>query len=948
MTATQTRLLALLAVTGACASANAQFTVNLSGATLLQNFIRDPLSTVDVIDVNLDGRSRTGLPPVTQQLVFAVGDNPAGLPGSPSFPNASHWVVQYRSVGSVNGIRDLARFGRPTVVTEPREGPLMDWRRTESISWQHRVFIDNANTSPIRIASIFDASPLNPSALPNRSITTAGTEFAFVAAGSTTGGVQVDIAPVDVPTSWGVLTAGTASAIDKPLSPGYGTNNRVAVNTAGVLQDGSNERNRWDLVNLAAEGRNLNLASPNTNTIYDTTFTFAPVAGMANRGVNQSNFTMAELRHLMGAGRLPNGENLTAVTRSVGSGTHNAFMNSIGLDPSYGVGEAIGPESSAPLEHVLGDLYNPGNAQGSGLLETKLRNTRLGIGYSGSERAVVSNTVTQRRFDLIAIRADGGTDFVRSGITRIINNGLRGQTDPDGGTYSVDGWRIGGPAILATLGDPRSAPVNKGGDASNTNPDMDNIAAASYVNNITRAIAITAASPTCPLPPAAQRGPAEALLTRFVLVDATDRVQRLAPTVDPQDFIINPAPTAVRQGLANLYLTCTDALGVYRDEGPGGVYDSARGLYNEYQSPSRQRSTDSPPRTTNYSDNRIDSYRTLNNINIGYNVRMDQAPVPVDAYERNRTAGDFNGDGQRNINDTREMMQAFRFGHDDTRATGTWDGGDVEGGTITAARGAHAIPEMLGDHNGDGNFDARDIRYAADGLALVGGNLDRKAGFTAVDNEWFTITGNFFYSDASGGGVVTLATGTAYKAGDARADIAGGTGVTRGFAPIGNDGAVDAKDIDYVSLQFRAGDVNWASNLSAAVLTDLSADITGDLVINRDDVTDLLNNVLCTRWWDVNLDGTVDQADRDIVTANLNTAGGWARGDVNNDGQVTNDDLVLICAADFNGDGSADFFDYLDFVAAFDSEVCYADFNGDSAVDFFDYLDFVAAFDAGC
>jgi hypothetical protein len=54
------------------------------------------------------------------------------------------------------------------------------------------------------------------------------------------------------------------------------------------------------------------------------------------------------------------------------------------------------------------------------------------------------------------------------------------------------------------------------------------------------------------------------------------------------------------------------------------------------------------------------------------------------------------------------------------------------------------------------------------------------------------------------------------------------------------------------------------------------------------------------------------------------------------------------CAADFNGDNQADFFDYLDFVQAFDSEDPAADFNGDSQVDFFDYLDFATAFDAGC
>lgn len=54
------------------------------------------------------------------------------------------------------------------------------------------------------------------------------------------------------------------------------------------------------------------------------------------------------------------------------------------------------------------------------------------------------------------------------------------------------------------------------------------------------------------------------------------------------------------------------------------------------------------------------------------------------------------------------------------------------------------------------------------------------------------------------------------------------------------------------------------------------------------------------------------------------------------------------CPADFNGDDEVDFFDYLDFVAAFASSDPSADFNRDSFIDFFDYLDFVAAFSSEC
>ncbi len=66
-------------------------------------------------------------------------------------------------------------------------------------------------------------------------------------------------------------------------------------------------------------------------------------------------------------------------------------------------------------------------------------------------------------------------------------------------------------------------------------------------------------------------------------------------------------------------------------------------------------------------------------------------------------------------------------------------------------------------------------------------------------------------------------------------------------------------------------------------------------------------------------------------------------------GSVSSTEAVLtICAADFNCDSTVDFFDYLDFVDSFSSNLAAADFNGDSTIDFFDYLDFVDAFSIGC
>ena len=58
---------------------------------------------------------------------------------------------------------------------------------------------------------------------------------------------------------------------------------------------------------------------------------------------------------------------------------------------------------------------------------------------------------------------------------------------------------------------------------------------------------------------------------------------------------------------------------------------------------------------------------------------------------------------------------------------------------------------------------------------------------------------------------------------------------------------------------------------------------------------------------------------------------------------------MAICLANFNCDAAGvDYRDYFEFVDAFSRSDTRGDYNRDSAIDFFDYLDFVAAYAAGC
>src|SRR5581483_9613877 len=77
--------------------------------------------------------------------------------------------------------------------------------------------------------------------------------------------------------------------------------------------------------------------------------------------------------------------NLVVCTRDVGSGTRNGFMNAIGVDPSFGIGDNIGAQSTLSTQNLLGPHFYPTNKGAtSGMLST-LRNHRLAVGYAGAE-----------------------------------------------------------------------------------------------------------------------------------------------------------------------------------------------------------------------------------------------------------------------------------------------------------------------------------------------------------------------------------------------------------------------------------------------------------------------------------------------------------------------------------------------------------------------------------
>jgi len=867
---------------GAASVATAQpYMVNGTGATLLQFVFKRPASTNDFIDVDGDC------------LLAIDGDQLAPFDSSFPWRPDQHWQVTYRLVGSVNGFAELRDWGF-TYLTMP---DLDDGANTytsafsdESL-WNRDVFVSAGIPQ-----GFYNAA--NPGGTPVRSLMD-GSFLVTTSTDPAIAGILVDFAAIDVPIGWSVRQENGSPKFNRvPGAPGYGDNPAPIVKKDGTEVDTEDSR----LPSLFGFNGpiNVNYDTADEFTAYDALIANAPIGPMVNYGVGRDEMHMSDLRFLFATGRLSTGENLMAVTRDVGSGTRNAWANGICLDPSWCVGENIGARTVSTTNDRLGPDFQPSNKGGSSRVEATVINHRLGIGHTGAERGASAGWLTGGRADYLAVISDlkGGTVAARPNLINVLDGG-------------PNGFNIQGPAVIASIGDPKSAPPELGGygmiepfldwgldgisgtndtgegncqydagepfsdmngngvrDAVESrppehtlNPAMRNEQGAAYINNITRSVQAFSQVPS------ADENlftPGEYMALNYVLVAASLNVPQNPPPPDAGciPLIPNPEPNPA------LYDFILNESGNVLGTPPFNSFNfGTAGV--------------APTRKTGetYSDGVV-----------GGGNYIDQAGNPVSYGSslnmRNKVSGDFNNDAKRDLNDALEMMKAYH----------------ARNGGPAWQPGTPAVIEVLGDFNGDGNFDAADIRYWADGLAIdpATGKVDRAKGFKAVDDAWQTLTGNnnFFGTTIEGG--------LPYMSGDSAADVAGpGSLHTRGFAPIGHDGVIDMHDVDYIRAQFIGnafvtdGAATW-EDINEAVGFDLSGDVTGDLVVDQDDV--------------------------DAVLAILG----------------------MDCPADFNGDTIVNSLDFIAFLNAYTAGDPKADFNGDTVINSLDFIAFLNAYVAGC
>lgn len=857
-------LLAGLAAGGALAlvAPAQQRQVNGAGATLFVDFFRFPACTNDFIDVDGDG------------IFGGIDTDGDGIPDSaddlarqsPVLWSTSWWIFQYRSVGSVEGFTEFLEFQAC--------GDL-----PESVPSERGII----NRNDFAITGV-------PQSIAGTSFCTDDTDADGIpnASGTPICPTRIDFGNTDVPSLWALRAPSeTGPAWNrKPGQSGYGANPfpTRGSDANGCTQTGGDTR-------LPAFGRdcdgdgvpefffNLNVANPDLRTIFDTPIALSPVAVCANRGTGLQNIGYTDMQYNLVTGRLPTGENLFGQTRDVGSGTRNLNHNTFGVDPSWGNGDNVGRRINTTTRTLLGPCHQVAQCGGSSITESALQNNRLAFGYTGlfgPSRAIADALAGNYEILNVIKDIDGDGDGLIDGTTpvRPTLQTCIANSNPN------TGYQIQAIQTINTIGDPNANRDPSDPLYNPTNPPMADQNTADWLNNIVSSIDAFNGNPASA---ANAQMPGDLLARKFLLTSAADA---LPVATNPTNFVPNSNLNSVLQSwiLANsdIVLENTPAFGSVNPAGKVPVRQSNPDF-------------DGDGVTDSYNDGSVTGTYT-------YKGR-DGVLYPLNGglrlSERNRVQADFNRDGQRNWLDIAGMVQAVGLVLDANPANDfdyEFPAAYPEGN-----RGQQnfdvIVVHVVGDVNGDGNFNAEDLRYFADGLALdpVTRRLNRAEGFTRVDNAWTTglpgrPAGNFFNTSI----VDACGNSRPYAAGASRFDVFGSVvGPQRGAVPTGFDGVVNEADYCYIWQNIGA----W-SNLDAAARIDLSCDMNGDLVVNAADAEALIESAWGRCLGDLDCNGSVDIGDLATLLANFGRTSGvsYSTGDLDCNGLVDLNDLVLLLA----------------------------------------------------
>jgi hypothetical protein len=776
---------AVLAPMGVASQAHAQETISTAGSTALRNwFVVNGTTFTDVqpntqINLNGTGLGQTQFPQhvtdwaangsggstLVYQLAPSSVVNPSIQEGASNYVDqADALQFQYQESGSVEGILELANdqiapvaYVTNNIDRNPTSGNAV-WSNYNEIggisAGGHTVtaFNENPASGAIGTGNTGNAfSTLNDfypnGAVFNSSIGASAVvsqpvpQFTASGANVSVGGqAAVQLAVSDaVPKQVFANTTGTAASepwFSTPSNAGYGSGNTLLTAPANTTIATLGQP-QYRQVYQSASSLNMAANASNPRSTTGATFGTGPwnTAGLgnlnsqyvastatlfvANPGTGLTQVDRTDAQWLETTGRLANGAAFNMTTRDVNSGTRNVAALETGIDPTWASGvndDGDGNSSTGgTLQAEIGSGIKFSNkTAGGNQLRPTVQANRFAVGtLSINDANGVANTTSANPIRALAYSdsTNGSAPYVNASYFTIAGvntssgvyaNSSYASANPTGQQYTIFQNEQ-----FVTLKSPNAATYNVSANTTTLQGDP-NGDVESLLNNTLNSVSAYNTSASSPASPAAGLISQGYIIPQYMAVQKAQNGLNVAGTASA--IVANPnyTPALSDPNFAGLVSALTNSAPALVTAGSGSDYGATK------------------------------LYGSGKGLSSGYN-----GAIPITAYNTSATAtaaggnyllGNFNQTGVRDFYSAVVQAQQAQAALDASGAGNsvfTADGGLPNSTVVTTGTPVDLMQSggatkgdliTLGDLNGDGKFDGRDLYLMAVDASLSDAN----------------------------------------------------------------------------------------------------------------------------------------------------------------------------------------------------------------------------------
>ncbi|MGA2498883.1 MAG: hypothetical protein ABSH20_14165, partial [Tepidisphaeraceae bacterium] len=807
---------------GNAANPNAAVTISLSGSTAMRNFTTSAGITLLTPGTSItlhNGTAGAGTTYIatndgfTQyQLAsrnFTAADtysNPQAGTNPPALDSQNNSAIrlEWHEQGSVEGILDMTNdqigyYGALPLVDPATRNPVQQ-AGTNTFSnptWVNGVsFNGTAGHSVGPVAGA--GSTVNGFFLAQSDYNTYSAANYNLATGQNlqSGQNRVQMAVSDVNAVQGFAISGATGATGlTPLTPGYGKGNPgLAVgslpsnalatpHSAWQFNDQSVLNMQSDKVNPQSTTGATYPVGPWNNAglgnLVSTQVAVTATLFVANPGTGLTKLNRSDAQWLQTTGRLQNGAAFNFTTRDVGSGTRNVAALNTGIDPTWAVGvndagngnDQIAGQTATDQCNIGPMMLFSNKTAGGGQLRPTVQNNRMAVGTLSMSDSLSSVNVSTATTPLRALSYSDSTD----GSSGYVGVSAATITDGTYALYQNENYvTIKAPDASYNSPNPNIKGDNQGDVAA-------------FRANVTNAVANFPA-------PASPANPADQLLNAGFILPAMMQKEKTVDGINQS--VPNPNyNAALRAGLlgspayANKFLAVDPST---TTSGVGSTYGNGNGSSS--------------------------------------NTAFFNGQIAITA--KNYLFGNFNQNGERDFSalQTAQVAQAALFAQAGSSVF-TADGGQAN--STLVATGVNALDTMnsggkatkgdlivMGDLNGDGKFDGKDLYLFATGAALadnVGGTTLTAASGATLDDQ---IKNGVLVKNAALDWLNTHA--TAQQKIDASANLANDATGANAFnkCDVNRDGKITLDDAFIIDKFANLDPKNMSQVLSATIGSD--------------------------------------------------------------------------------------------------------------------------------